>query len=265
MYSAATLFFKYLKYRFIALNGKGHGAHSPFVYAFIKELLNNQKDFKEYASIESVRKKMLLDNSELIVADFGAGSKGRVTKMWTVKSMAAAALKPKKFGQLMFRMVAHYGSEKIVELGTSLGITTSYLAAANPNSSVFTLEGASEVAAIAQHNFQQLGLENVQIVIGNFDHTLAPLLNNFESLDFVFVDGNHRYEPTLQYFQQLKPKMRADSILIFDDIHWSKEMEAAWEIIKEDPAITVSIDLFFIGIVFFRKENRVKQHFTISF
>jgi predicted O-methyltransferase YrrM len=162
-------------------------------------------------------------------------------------------------------MVAYYGSEKIMELGTSLGITTSYLAAANPNSSVFTLEGASEVAAIAKTNFQQLGLGNVQIVIGNFDHTLAALLNNLDYLDFVFVDGNHRYEPTLQYFQQLKPKMRAHSILIFDDIHWSKEMEAAWETIKEDPAITVSIDLFFIGIVFFRKENRVKQHFTISF
>ncbi len=265
MYSAATLFFKYLKYRIISLNGKGHGTHSPFVYAFIKNVLNNKRNCNEYAPIELIRKQLLQDNSVLNITDFGAGSRGHAIKKKSIKFIAAASLKPKKYGQLLYRMVAHFGPQRVLELGTSLGITTAYLATANPLAKVYTLEGAKEVAGIAENNFGQLGLKNIQIVVGNFDDTLAPLLSNIDSLDFVFVDGNHRYEPTIHYFQQLKPKMKADSILIFDDIHWSQEMEAAWKTIKEDPSITISIDLFFIGIVFFRKENKVKQHFSISF
>ena len=110
-----------------------------------------------------------------------------------------------------------------------------------------------------------MGINNVQMIRGNFDKTLEPLLKGIEKLDFVFVDGNHRYQPTINYFHLLKPKMQEQSILIFDDIHWSKEMEAAWDEIKKDPSISLTIDLFFIGIVFFRKEQLVKQDFSIQY
>jgi len=182
-----------------------------------------------------------------------------------VCDIARASLKPKRFGQLLFRIVDHYSPANILELGTSLGITTAYMAAANEQSKVVTMEGAATVAAVARKNFAKLGLQNIRLVEGNFDETLAATVQQMGSIDLAFVDGNHRYEPTLRYFRELLPAMHEYSILIFDDIHWSKEMEQAWAEIQRDPAVTLSIDLFFIGLVFFRKEQKVKQHFTIRF
>ncbi|OYU55595.1 MAG: SAM-dependent methyltransferase [Chitinophagaceae bacterium BSSC1] len=265
MYSAAQLFFKYLRYRINALNGKGHGAHSPFVYAFIKHLLNDKRSFYAYEQVEQIRAQMRKDQRRIQVEDFGAGSRVHSSSTRKVSAMAASSLKPKKYGQLLFRMVAYFQPQTILELGTSLGITSAYLALANPEAKVWSMEGAPAIADIAEANFKTLGIDHIQMVRGDFDKTLAPLLDGIESLDFVFVDGNHRYAPTINYFHLLKPKMREHSILVFDDIHWSQEMEAAWEEIKKDKSISLTIDLFFIGIVFFRKEQLVKQDFVIHY
>jgi predicted O-methyltransferase YrrM len=153
----------------------------------------------------------------------------------------------------------------MLELGTSLGITSAYLASAKDDSKLVTMEGSKEIAAIAQSNFEKLNVKNVSIITGNFDDQLPAFLNRQDKLDFVFIDGNHRLEPTLRYFEMLLPKTREGSILIFDDIHWSEEMEMAWKQIQHHPQVTVTVDLFFIGLVFFRKENKVKQHFLINF
>jgi len=265
MYSAPQLLFKYLQYRFSALNGKGHGAHSPFVYTFIKQLLNDQRSFYAYEQVEQLRKAMCKDQRTIQIEDLGAGSRVHPTSTRKVAAIAGSSLKPKKYSQLLFRMVAFFQPNSILELGTSLGVTSAYLSLANPTAKVWSMEGAPAIAAIAEDNFKSLGIDNIEMIRGDFDKTLAPLLATMDSLDFVFVDGNHRYAPTLNYFQLLKPKMREHSIIIFDDIHWSKEMEAAWEAIKKDSAISLTIDLFFIGIVFFRKEQLVKQDFTIAY
>ncbi len=265
MYSTIQLFFKYLRYRIIALNGRGHGAHSPFVYAFIKNLLNDQRSFYAYDQVEQLRTQMRKDQRSIQIEDFGAGSRVHATSTRKISAIAAASLKPKKYGQLLFRMVAFFQPKSILELGTSLGITSAYLSLANPEAKVWSMEGAPAIADLAEANFKSLGIDKIQMVRGDFDKTLAPLLETIESLDFVFVDGNHRYAPTVNYFNLLKPKMREHSILVFDDIHWSQEMEAAWEEIKKDSAISLTIDLFFIGVVFFRKEQLVKQDFTILY
>jgi len=128
------------------------------------------------------------------------------------------------------------------------------------------MEGAKAVAAVARDNFKALRLENIKIVEGNFDLTLRDVLQKqLPKVDFAFIDGNHRKEPTIQYFQQLLPHLHEYSMVVFDDVHWSEEMEAAWGYIKAHEAVTLSMDLFFIGIVFFRKEQKVKQHFSIRF
>lgn len=179
--------------------------------------------------------------------------------------IAKNSAKPKKFGQLLFRMIRCYQPRTVLELGTSLGITTSYLSLANPGSSVITMEGAKEVAAAAKRNISNMGLNNITFVEGNFDDTLQQVTNGCPGIDLAFVDGNHRREPTERYFLQLLEKKHNDSIFIFDDIHWSAEMEAAWNTIRRHPAVRCSIDLFFIGIVFFRREFHEKQHFSIRF
>ncbi|NOT52451.1 MAG: SAM-dependent methyltransferase [Chitinophagaceae bacterium] len=265
MYSTWQLAIKYLKYYFTASNGKGHGTHSPFIFHFITHVLNDKEHYHEYERAEGLRKKMLDDNSVITVEDLGAGSSISRTSSRTISSIAKAAAKSKKMGQLLFRIVKEYQPETIVELGTSLGITTSYLSLANKDAEIITMEGAKEVAAIAAKNFELFGSKNTRLVEGNFDYTLLPVISGLTKIDLAFIDGNHRQEPTERYFSQLLSKTHNDSILIFDDIHWSREMEQAWKTIQDHPSVRCSIDLFFIGIVFFRQEFREKQHFTVRF
>ena len=265
MYSSFQLAYKYLNYYLTASNGKGHGIHSPFVFDFITKVLNDKKTYPAYRRVEELREKLLLDNNVLNVEDFGAGSSVTKSNQRRIASIAKNAAKPKKFGKLLFRMVQYYKPEQVLELGTSLGITTSYLASANPNARVSTFEGSKEIAESAAKNFQSLELNNIKLITGNFDETLAPAINQLSSVEFAFIDGNHRYKPTINYFNHILSKTHSNSVLIFDDIHWSKEMEQAWEEIKNHSAITSTIDLFFIGLVFFRSEIKEKQHFTIRF
>jgi predicted O-methyltransferase YrrM len=264
LYNILQLGKKYLQYYAKASNGKGHGMHSPFVYTFIEKVLNDKTKHAAYEKIEAVRKILLQDKTEIDVEDFGAGSTVIKTKKRIVKDIAASSLKPKKYSQLLYRIVQFYKPNNIVELGTSLGITTAYLAATNATT-VTTMEGSTNIASIAANNFENLQLKNINLLVGAFEKTLNPFLQNSTSIDLAFVDGNHRKEPTVQYFEAILPKLHNDSFLIFDDIHWSKEMEEAWEVIKNNNAVTMSIDLFFIGIVFFKKEFKIKQHFSIRF
>ena len=265
MYSPFQLAKKYLHYYLSASNGKGHGIHSPFVFDFIKNVLNDKQSYPAYQPIEDIRKEMLADSTVIEVEDFGAGSSVIKTNKRVVSVIAASSLKPKKYAQLLYRMVQYYKPTTIVELGTSFGITTAYLASANAASKVFTCEGSASIASIAKQNFAALQLNNVQLTEGDFANTLSSLLSNLKTINFAFTDGNHRKEPTLDYFNQLLNHATATTILIFDDIHWSAEMEEAWAVIKQHPAVTLTIDLFFIGIVFFNADINHKQHFAIQF
>lgn len=263
MYSIFPFTKKYLHYYFTAQNGKGHGIHSPFVFDFVINVLNDRRDFYAYEEVENLRGQLLKDDTVIEIEDMGAGSVVSKLKQRKIAAIAKYAAKPKKFGQLLFRIVNYYQPSTIIELGTSLGITTAYLASANTKIPVVTMEGASAVAAEASSNFIHLGLTNIRIIEGNFDTTLPRVIDLVKTPGLVFIDGNHRKEPTCAYFHQLVHSVTTDSILIFDDIHWSKEMEEAWEIIKAHPSVKLTIDLFFIGIVFFKKEFKEKQHFVI--
>ncbi|MGG9960510.1 O-methyltransferase [Ferruginibacter sp. SUN106] len=265
MYSKFQLTKKYLHYYFTASNGKGHGIHSPFVFDFIINVLNDKKKYDCYNDIEKRRLELLNDATVIEVEDFGAGSSVIKTNARVVKKIARSSLKPKKFSQLLFRMVQYYQPKTIVELGTSFGITTAYLASGNTNAQVSTCEGAKNIAHIAKQSFEQLNLKNIILTEGDFTTTLPPLLNQLQTIDLAFVDGNHRRLPTLDYFTQLLKVSTPSTILIFDDIHWSAEMEAAWNEIKQHPAVTLTIDLFFIGIVTLNNDIKVKQHFDIRF
>lgn len=265
MYSKSRLLLKYFNYYFTASNGKGHGMHSPFVFDFIIKVLNDKTIYPDYEKVETLRNQLLNDNTVLEVEDFGAGSSVSKTNKRTISSIAKNAAKPKKFGQLLFRMVKYYQPAAILELGTSLGITTSYLSIAKPDARFITIEGSKEIADVAKRNFRNLEIRNTELIEDNFDNTLSSVVRGLPSVDFAFIDGNHRKEPTERYFKQLLAKTNNDSILVFDDIHWSAEMEEAWQTIKNHEAVRCSIDLFFIGIVLFRKEFKDKQAFSIRF
>jgi predicted O-methyltransferase YrrM len=265
VYDHFTLGFKYLRYYLTASNNRGHGIHSPFVFEFITKVLNDKTKYPAYREAEGLRQELLKNQTIIQVNDLGAGSTVSKTGQRTIASIAKNAAKPEKFGQLLYRIVQYYQPKTILELGTSLGITTSYMAKANPHANVITLEGAKEILALAKKNFEYLQLQNIEICEGNFDNTLSPVISGLASVDLSFIDGNHRLEPTIRYFETILPKTHNFSIIILDDIHWSREMEQAWKYCKDHSTVTLSIDLFFIGILIFRKEIREKQHFTVRF
>lgn len=265
MYSSFQLAKKYLNYYLKAQNGKGHGTHSPFVFDFIIHVLNDKKKYDCFSKIELLRKALLKNDTTIEVEDFGAGSAVIPFKNRVVKNIAASSLKKKKYAQLLFRIAKYYQSKTIIELGTSFGITSCYLASANRSSKIFTFEGAHNIAKIALQNFEEIQLKNIELTEGNFEKTLSQLDDKVENIDLLFVDGNHRKNATLKYFDFFLNKSNEHSIFIFDDIHWSVEMEEAWKLIQEQDSVTMTIDLFFIGIVFFSNDFRVKQHFSIRF
>jgi len=256
------LVFGYLKHRFTAKTR--HGVHSPFVYKLIDEIIYDFHAKKEYREIEELRTALLNDARIVRVTDLGAGSHVNNNKEKAVSTIARNALKPARLAQLIFRLAQHFSPATVVELGTCLGITTAYLAKAAPQAHVISIEGCPETAAVAAENLGRLNISNVELQTGNFDTVLPAILDQQESLDFVFVDGNHRKDATLNYFEWCLPKLTEDGILIFDDIYWSQGMKEAWQQIKADPRVTVTIDLFWIGLVFVRN-GQVKEDFKVRF
>lgn len=239
--------------------------HSPFVFDFITAVLNDKRHYYAYDKVEALRTRLSADTTVIKVEDMGAGSVHTRSSTRTIASIARNAAKPAKYGQLLFRMANHYQPKNIVELGTSLGISTAYLSLGAGNARLHTIEGSEAIAAKAQANFRELSLKGIHSMCGNFDNLLPPLLEELPSADFVFIDGNHRKEPTLRYFGELLRNKPQEGVYVFDDIHWSAEMEEAWNHICQHPDVFLSIDLFFIGLVFFNPSFKVKQHFSIRF
>ena len=207
---------------------------------------------------------------QIQITDFGAGSKVNASRTRAVREVARNSEKPPRLGRLFYRLVQHFGSKTIFDLGTSLGITTLYLAAANAQSKVWTFEGCPQTAQIAERNFADWAAQkgqkqsNIEIIVGNLDQTLPQQVAVSLPIDFAFFDANHRYEPTVRYFETCLTNAHEDSVFVFDDIHWSEEMEQAWATIRQHPSVTVSIDLLWVGLVFFRKKQP-KQHFVLRF
>lgn len=239
--------------------------HSPFVFDFILNVLNNKSNYQPQLEIEQLRNQLLKDKRIIEIEEMGAGSRIDSSKQRAVSQLARSALKSKRLAQVLFRLARHYQPKTIVELGTSLGITTCYLSKANPASSIITIEGNDATATIAKENFQKLGCANIQLLQGNFDNLLPNIMSQLPFIDLAYIDGNHRYEPTINYFRQFLSKTHNDAILVFDDIHWSAGMEKAWEEIKTHPSVQYTIDIFFLGFVFFRQEFKVKQNFLVRF
>ncbi len=244
--------------------------HSPFVFDLYQTAIKKQKNIFKFNSIENCRTSLLKNNEIVSYYDLGAGSNLLSTETKkVVKDLAKAHLKPARIAQIIHQIVLKYKYKNIIELGTSLGITASYIASAIKENYQFeetnftTIEGIQDVRKVALKQFDELTLSNyVNSFEGNFNEKLDVVLNNYESIDVFFVDGNHTYEATMDYFNKALPKAHNDSVFIFDDIYWSQGMTKAWEEIKQNNNVYQTVDLFFIGLVFFRAEQN-RQHFKL--
>ncbi len=241
-----------------------YDVHSPFVYALAEAMLEDNRHYYAFSMIEPLRQRLLQNQDKINVVDYGAGSKMNNQPIRPINSIAKSALSPPFQTRMLFRLVNHLKPKTMLEMGTSLGISTMYQAAAAMNGQMITLEGSPEIAKVAQSMFKMYQDPlNIDLRVGQFVQTLPSALQQLEKLDYAFIDGNHRHTPTLTYFQKCLNYAHDQSVFVFDDIHWSSEMETAWEQIKANPRVTLTIDLYFMGLVFFRKENKAKQHFKL--
>lgn len=242
-----------------------HGIHSPFVYHLIDKIIYDFHAKNDYESIEKLRFNLLKDKRYITITDLGAGSLLNNNKKKQVRQVARYALKPPRLAQLIYRLARHFSPATLIELGTCLGVTTAYLYKAVPHAKIYSVEGCPQTAAVAAENLHKLNADVVKLMTGNFDQVLPEIiLAENKLIDFVFIDGNHRKEATIDYFTWCLPKLSENGIMIFDDIYWSKGMKEAWLHIKKHPKVTVTIDLFWIGLVFFRK-GQAKGDFKIRF
>jgi len=253
---------QYAKYRL--KSGNEHSIHSPFVFELYNDVITDTTPFYVYGDIESIRAKLLLTDMEISIEDYGAGSTINSSDKRKIKDIAKNTLKSPKYGQLLFRLIKHFKPNNVLELGTSLGLSTLYLSAVDSNIQVTTVEGCSNTAKVAQINFDKIGFENITLVNETFDTFLPNYIKQEKQLDFVFFDGNHTKEATLNYFNICLQNINNNTVFVFDDIHWSEGMIAAWEEIKIHPKVTTTIDLHFVGIVFFNTDLS-KEDFVLKF
>ncbi len=255
------LFWRYLKYFWRAKTR--YDIHSPFVYELTEKVIEDSRTFYAFSSIESLRQSLLRDRSLLAIKDYGAGSKADKSRRRTVRSLARYAAASPATGRLLFRLVLYCKPSTLLELGTSLGISTAYQAAAALKSLFITIEGCPETAALAARHFQRLNLPSARLMNGTFTEMLPEALQALKRLDYLYIDGDHRRGSCLAYFEQCLAYAHSGSVFVIGDIHWSGEMEKAWGEMRRHPRVSLSIDLFHLGLLFFREEQREKEHFTV--
>tara|TARA_B100000674_G_C37809836_1_gene900566 strand:- start:277 stop:1059 length:783 start_codon:yes stop_codon:yes gene_type:complete len=249
---------KYLQHFFISKNI--HAIHGPFIYNFLNSILREHSENCE--NIEELRKDLLIDNRIINILDFGAGSNINKNPQRSIKDIAKNSAKNKKCGKILYNITKYFQPKNMLELGTSLGISSIYIAQGNSNGKLYTFEGCPETAEIAKENFLKTNTNNIEIIVGDFNKTLSHELKKIKQLDFIFIDGNHQKEATISYFKKCLNYSNDKSIIVFDDIYWSKGMEDAWDYIKQHNRTTVTIDFFFLGVVFINNELS-KEHFKI--
>ncbi|WP_274475898.1 O-methyltransferase [Mangrovimonas aestuarii] len=246
-------------FKFLGRSTNQHGIHSPFVYSLVTRCFYDRKKYTEYNTLNRYRQSLLNDKIMIEVEDFGAGSRIFKSNKRKISDIAKIAGITKKRAKLLFRLSRYFKPEQILELGASLGMGSCALHLGHLNAELTTIEGCTNTAAMAKKQFENFGFNSISLIPNTFEQ----VLNDFNKpIDLAYIDGHHSKSATLNYFEKLLPLTHNDTVLIFDDIHLSEEMSEAWEDIKQHPQVTVTIDTFFWGLVFFRKEQR-KEHFVV--
>ncbi len=256
--AAALRYFIYSRHR------KGHGIHSPFVFDFINSVLLKRIPGDKMEVIKHIRKKM--DGSKMTVSvnDLGAGSTYMSTPYRRLSDISRRSSVHNKYGRVLYNLASLYNGRNILEMGTSVGISTLFMSMGAPASKIISIEGCAKLAEIARNNFSVAEASDIEVMRGEFDEQLTIIRKRDFSPSMVYIDGNHRKEAVLKYFASLKELIAQDSVIIFDDINYSNEMNEAWNEIKSDLQVSLSIDVFQMGLVFFI-EGMAKQDFVIRY
>lgn len=260
----------WLRHQLTAWNTGGEGIHSPYLFHWVRHCLYDNNRYYAFEWIEKQRSAMMRSPKVLDVKDYGTGRSR--SSLRRIRDIAAGSLEKRRNAQILFRLVSFLGDRQwngnrnkplnIIELGTSLGITTAYLSSPSSANRVLTLEGSGELIKVAQDNWKQLNLNNIVPVPGNINDTLLPALRQLGQIDLAFIDANHTEEATLRYWETIISFVHKKSVLVIDDIHWSRQMERAWNTIRNDRRGTCTMDLYDMGLVFF-DPSYLRRHFRL--
>lgn len=242
--------------------GNEHSIHSPFLYDLYCSCFKSHERFYAFEEIESIRNELSSNDKLIDDHDFGQPSLSLPRKRRAIKNIHHSSSISKRNGELLFKIVNKLKPSRIIELGTCLGISTLYLAKADSQAQIISLEGNSERAIVAKHLFKRSKTKNIEVREGDIDTILPNLLNQVDAIDLVYIDANHSYEGTTKYFELISKHANNNTVLIFDDIFWSRDMTRAWNKIRRNTRITLSFNTNQLGFVFFRKEQR-KEHFYL--
>ncbi len=237
--------------------------HSPFVFEWADNVLDDDRYYYAFDRADHLLNLLSDDKTLVKITDLGAGSRKNNNTERRVCDIAKTSVSSERKCDILFKTIQLYKPNTMLELGTSLGVSAVYQALAHTKGHLTTLEGCPNIARIATKNLMLAQVSNVTVKVGDFKDSLPKYLQTIDRLDYVFIDGHHAYQPTIDYFEQCLAKAHENSIFIFDDIYWSEEMQKAWSEIKNHEKVTLTIDVFEMGIVFFRKEQRAKEHFTL--
>lgn len=240
-----------------------YSLHSPFLYDFVTGVLDTSKEFYVFEDIEQLRKKLLRINKEITVIDYGAGSRTNNQKSRKISHLAKVALSSPNECRILFNLINHYKYKQVLELGTSLGIASAYMASVGSDVDVKTIEGNPATAYMAERNFELLGLKNVHLFEGTFVEQLGLALPSDQSLDMAYIDGHHTEKATLDYVRSILHYLHQKSVIVVDDIYWSDGMQSAWEALKQLPEVTCSIDIYSMGFLFFNPDIKEKLHYRL--
>ena len=239
-----------------------HSIHSPFFFDFYKNVIRSKESKDSFAEIEKVRTNLLSNQTELIINDLGAGSQRLNGTKRKLADIARISLAPARYARLYHDIIQYREAKNVVELGTSLGITSLYLAKGE-DCRVTTFEGSHSLADVALTNFEYFDKKNIELIEGNIQSTLPEFVQNPAKINFVLMDANHRYEPTMHYFDLMMRRLDEKSVMVIDDIHWSEEMERSWNELRHSQLVYGSVDLFRCGILFFDPALH-RQHYVWS-
>ena len=240
--------------------------HAPLAFRFLGEVVEDRRHFDAYDDLDALRARYAADDTWVELQDAGAGSQVGNRERRRVRDIAATSGSPARFGRYLTSLVDWRGARRVLELGSNLGIGSCYLAAGIPlDGRLVTIDADPAMAAFAKTALAQtVPFAHAEVVTGTFADTLPKVLADLGGVDVAFVDGHHAEEPTKAYYRQLREACHEGSVLIFDDVHWSSGMEAAWKWIRSRPEVTMSFDLYRWGVVFFDESIRVPQHHHVA-
>ena len=250
-----------------AWNTAGEGIHSPYLFEWVRMVMYDSHAYYAWAQIEERREAMLRAPKLIDYVDFGSGANQGTSRKRMVSDIAKTDLEPRLYGELLFRLVNWLGHQvreeegrdlNIIELGTSLGITTAYLAMADSRNHVLTFDGCPAVMDMARFNWTKLGIRNITGVVGDIDDTFALHLS--DTVDIAFIDANHTKEAALRYFDAIAAHVSCKSVVILDDIYHNRDMHTAWQTVCERQDVTSTMDLWKMGLVFFDPDYLHKNY-----